>query len=618
MALNNLDINVAVPSVDGWLNTLNGYATSAISSAGSLANSLNAFYAPYYHSAVGLDSVTSNINLTSATAPVAPILNLTDKTVPSPPTFTTPTLTTPTVPTFTTPTPSLNFPSVPAALTSVLPTLDYVIKTDFTFPTDYTYVLPDVPTIFELKIPTAATINLPVFDISFPTSNGIHVPDITFSFNENIYSDELLTDVKNLLIYRLQGSTGLPPVVEAAIYNRERDREQTASLQSERALLVERAGVGFSRPTGSSLSALTMVVQETQSKLIDLSREIMIKQAELEQENLKNSIQQVISLEDIMVRQNNNVNQRGFEVAKYTQDIAIEIFKSRVTLFSTEVAAYQAFATAFNYKVQAELAKIEIFKAEIDAQRLIAEVNKETISLYLARIEGVKIGAEVYKTIVETISERIKAEQLKLEIFKTKVEAYSESVRAKASEYTMYSEQIKGEMAKVEAYDSTVKAFTSKVQAYSAQAEVTLKTADTEVNIQDLFLKKFSAEMDAYIKQVQSDQLIYQGAIDVYKGETDIYMAKIGYNKASAELALKNVENVIQQNKYKADVSLENAKVTLQSLIASYNATLEGKKAAGSMYTTIGSSALQAINVSAQVQGSASLQAQETHSYTGV
>ena len=613
--MNNVDISVTVPNVDGWLNTLNNYATNAIDSANSLAGGLTNLAPPYYNSLVGLDAVSTDINLTSANVPIAPILNISPKVLPTISTFTTPTLSLPTAPTFTTPTPSLNFPDVPSPLTSTLPTLDYIIKTEFNFPTDYTYVLPSVPTLFDLNIPTATAINLPTFDISFPTSNGISIPDITFAFNENAYSDALLTDVKNLLITRLQGSTGLPPVVEAALWNRERDREQTAALQAERTLLVERSGVGFSRPTGASLSALTQVVQETQSKLIDLGREIMIKQAELEQENLKNSIQQVIALEDILVRQNNNINQRSFEVAKYTQDVAIEIFKSRITLFSTEVAAYQAYATAFNYKVQAELAKIEIFKAEIDAQRLIAEVNKETISLYLARIEGVKVGADIYKTIIESVSERIKAEHLKLDIFKTKIEAYSESVRAKASEYTMYSEQIKGEMAKVDAYDSTVKAFTSRVQAYSAQADVELKTANTKVDIEDLYLKKFTAEIDSYAKQVQADQLIYQGAIDVYKGEAEIYLAKISYNKASAELALKTIDNTIQQNKYKADISLENAKVTLQSMIASYNATLEGKKAAGQMYATIGSSALQAINVSAQVQGQASLSGSESHVY---
>jgi hypothetical protein len=427
-----------------------------------------------------------------------------------------------------------------------------------------------------------------------------------------------LTDVKDLLIYRLQGSTGLPPVVEAAIWNRERDREQTASLQSERTLLVERSGVGFSRPTGSQMSALTQVVQETQSKLIDLGREIMIKQAELEQENLKNSIQQVIALEDVLIRQNNNVNQRSFEVAKYTQDVAIEIFKSQVTLFTAEVTAYQAYAAAFNYKVQAELAKIEIFKAEIDAQRLISEVNKNTISMYLAQIEGVKTGADIYKTIIDSVKSRIDAEQLKLQIFKTQVEAYAEGVRAKASEYTMYSEQIKGELGKVDVYDSQVKAFATKIQAYSAQSDVAIKTATTQVDIEDLFLKKFTAEMDGYIKQVQTDQLIYQSAIDVYKGEADIYMSQIGFNKASAEVLLKDIDNTIQQNKYKSDIAIENAKVTLQSMIASYNATLEGRKAAGSMYAQIGSSALQAINVSAQTQGQASLSASESHSYEGI
>jgi hypothetical protein len=441
------------------------------------------------------------------------------------------------------------------------------------------------------------------------------VPGVTFSWSESAYSDDLLTKVKSELFTRLDGGTGISPVVEEAIWNRGRDRESKAALLAERTLLEDRAGQGFSRPTGSMMSALDQVIQDTQGKIIELSREIMIKQAELEQENIKTSIQQTIALEDLLLREKNNISQRQFEAAKYMQDIAVEIFKISVSKYNSEVEAYKAFSAAYTSRVQAELSKIEIFKAQIDAEKLKGDINEQNIKIYVAQLEGVKSNVEVYKALISAVSEKLKAEALKIEVYKSDVEAYATGVKAKAEEYSMYSEQIKGELAKVSIYESKVKAFTSRIQAYAAQNEVTIKKADAEVNIQELNVKKYSADIDAFIKQVQADQLIYQSAVDLYKGQAEMYLADVGMTRSSAELALKQSENVITQNKYKADIGIQNAQISLESLKGAYGASLQAKIAAGSIYQGIGTSALNAINVSASLQGQANVSLSESYDH---
>jgi len=614
--LNNVDIGFDIPSVPAWLSTLDGYAHSAIASASTLAGTLNNFYEPYINPNITFTPTTVNVNLAAVDQPIIPKYTSSNKVAPSSPSLITPTLDIISAPTFTELSPEINLPLLPDPLGLHLPALDYSINTNFVYPDDPTYTLPSVPTLIELGIPISQSIAIPIFDLGFPTSNSITIPDITFSFNEVAYSDELLTDVKSVLIRRLQGGTGFTPAIEDAIWSRSRDREQKASLQAERTLLVEQSSTGFSRPTGATISALTQIVQETQSKIIDLSRDIMIKQAELEQENLKNTIQQTIALEDILVRQYNNVYQRSFEVAKYVQDITVEVFKSRIALYNSQVAAYQAFATAYSARVQAELTKVEIFKAQIDAEKLKNEINQQNINLYLAQIEGIKANVDIYKTIVATVTQKLEAEKLKVDIYKTEVEAYGEAVKSKAIEYTMYTEQIKGEMSKVDIYDSKVKTFATRIQAYAAQSDTAIKRASVGVDIEELNIKKYEADLDSFTKQVQADQLIYQSAVDTYKGQAEMYLANVGFNRASSELAIKNIDSIIQQNNYAANISLENAKINLASMNASYSATIEARKAAGNMYTTIGSSALQAINVSAQVSCESGVSGNEYHSYT--
>jgi hypothetical protein len=612
-----VDIGFPIPSIDGWLNTLNGYARNAVSNAGSAANSLSNFNPKQYTPNVQFKSIDTNIpTLPSSSKPTAPNTVIPTRTAPAPPSITSPIMDDlGQIPEFTDVMPELNLPTVPNPLNVNAPVKDFSINTDFDFPVAPNDPLPDVPTLLSLNIPTALELNIPSFSLDFPTSNDIIPPGLTFSFTEEEYTSPLLTKVKDVLLERVSGGTGLPADVEEAIWNRGRDREQRAALLAERTLLTDRAAQGFTRPTGSTQAMLNQIVQETQGKLIELSREIMIKQAELEQENIKTSIQQVLALEDILIKNHQFKVQRAFEVAKYIQDIQIELFKAYVSKFNIEVEAYKAFSSAYQARVAAELSKIEILKAQIEAEKLKGDINEQNIKIYLAKIEAVKNNAEIYKTLVSAISEKLKAEGLKLEIFKADIEAYSEQIKAKASEYSIYSEQIKGELAKLGVYESKAKVYATRVQAYADTTDAKVKKLQGEIGIQELNIKKYAADIEAFIEQVKADQITAQTALEIYKAEIQAYLGDVEANKTAGELAIKAADNIIEQNRASALIAIQNAQITLESVKSAYNSLLEAQRASGSIYQGIASSALSAINVSANVQGQAQLSLNENHSY---
>ena len=614
--MNNIDASVSSPNIDEWFGVLDGYAQNAMGSAMGAASSLASFAPPIGKTSVAFTPLITNVGIGAVSKPIIPSIILNSRNLPASPSITPVDIILSAEPDFNVVSPSINLPNVPSPLDISAPLKNFTVDTSPVFPIAPNIVLPSVPSLLSLNIPTPDAIALPLYDQAFPSSTSLLIPSINFSFTENPYSDVLLTDVKNALISRLQGGTGLNPLVEDAIYNRGKDREARVSLLSERALLVDRSSSGFSRPTGAAMAALEQMTQETQSKLIDLSREIMIKQAELEQENIKTSIQQVISLEDMLMREYNNINQRSFEVAKYTQDVSIEIVKLAILKYNSEVEAYKAFAVAYTSRVQAELAKVEIFKARIEAEKLKGDMNEQNIRIYIASLEGIKSNVEIYKTLISAVSEKLRAESLKVELYKADIDAYSSIVKAKSEEYGMYSSQIKGELAKVDIYDSQVKAFATRTQAYATSSEIKVKKAGVDTEVQALSIKKYEADVDAFIKQVQADQAVYALVVDVYKGESSIYLADIGLNKVAAELSLKNSENTIMQNKFAADIGISNAQVAIEALKASYGASLEGSKAAGSIYQGLATSALSAISVSASVSGQVSIQGSESHNYS--
>lgn len=605
------------PQVQGWLSTLNGYASGSIAAASSLASSLGAFtgtmYIPSYNPPV---IRSSGIGIGGISTPNIPAVNVSTSSHPGTVAITTPGFKPINAPLFDVTKLVLNIPVLPTVVDPTAP-IKPNIDLDIPFPSAPNTTLPDDPVMIDIVIPDVPIINLPTFDTVVPIID-IVVPGITFSFNEDIFSDDLLTKVKDELLIRLSGGTGLEPVVEAAIWNRGRDREHVASQQTANALLNEKTQTGFTRPNGAVLSELRIINQDSQNKIIDLSREIMIKQADLEQENIKHSIQQTIVLEDILMREHNNINNRAFEVAKYLQNIAIEIYKQSIVQYNLKLEAYKAEAIVFDTVIKGELAKVQIFKTEVEAQGLISEINSQSIAIYNAQIEAIKTTVEVYAVEVKAISEQLRAESIKIDAFKAEVDAYTAEISANTEKYRAYSEQVKAEGIKADIYKTEVDAYASKVQAYATENSALISEAQLELETQSLIIKQYLANLEGYLKEVQTEQLYYQNQIDIYKGEASMYSSKVSLNTAKAEVAIKDFESQVFQSQYASTAALEGMKLTASTIDNTNKGMIEGLKAAGSVHAQIASSALNAINVSASNGSSLTNSLSEKYELSGV
>lgn len=608
--------SVNIPEVSNMLGAAQAIADSAVAGATAMASQLGAFVPEVQTSAISFTPVKSHAQIGSVSKPRVPEVPSVNTQPPPGPSIITVDALLEAMPLFDSAPPEISFPAPPTPIGGTAPAKSFSIG-EASFPEAPSFSLPAIPSLQSLNIPSPSSINVPSLDMAFPTAASLVIPTLTFSPIQNLYSSELVDKVKSTLIQRLSGGTGLSAEVEHAIWNRGRDRESRTALLAERTLLEDRVSAGFSRPPGAVSSALDLIVQESQSKIIELSREIMIKQAELEQENLKASIQQTIALEEILIREHNNINQRAFEIAKYTQEMAIEIYKVEAAKFQTEVEAYKAYVQAWDVRVKVELSKLEIFKAQIEAEKLKGDINEQNIKIYTAQIEGLKLNAEIFKTVVEATTARLKGEELKISMYKADIEAYTATVQAKATEYTAYAEVIKGEVAKASVFDSQVKAYSSRIQGYAAASEVKIKAAELKQGVNELNIKKYEADIQAYSTDAQVKQAAYQGLIAVYNGETQMYLADIGLAKANAEVQIKEIDNVVTQNKYAADVGIANANITLESLKGANQTRVASMSAAGSILQAIGSSALSSINVSSGVSGNVSISSgyNESHNF---
>jgi hypothetical protein len=133
-----------------------------------------------------------------------------------------------------------------------------------------------------VTIPELPVDDTPEFDLVAPTVRE-YTPGAE-------YTSGLLTALRDELQGRIEnGGTGLNPDVENAIWDRGREREARAMRDS--ILDLERMEeMGFDLPPGVYLDARLRINTENAATNMGLSREIMIKQAELELEAIQQAL----------------------------------------------------------------------------------------------------------------------------------------------------------------------------------------------------------------------------------------------------------------------------------------------------------------------------------------
>ena len=312
-----------------------------------------------------------------------------------------------------------------------------------------TLVFPDAPSVGNILIPDVPTLALPTFDATL--GNAPAAPSTAFAWSETGYSSPLLTAMTALYLSWIEGtSTGLDPAVEEAIWNRARDRDAAMYASALTQIAGDFAARGHPLPPGAAAQMAEQAIQKARESAGTVNREVMVKQAEMEQQNRQFALTQAWQVESGLLTYWNQQMQRAYDAAKYVVEAAIAIFQAQISQYNADVQAFGVRAQVYKTQIEAELAKLEIFKAQIEAQRLNVALTEQTVNVYRARLDALKNLVELYNAQVNAQKTIAETNRTVIEGFKARVDAYGERVKAKALEYDAYETSIKAEVAKLE------------------------------------------------------------------------------------------------------------------------------------------------------------------------
>ncbi len=469
------------------------------------------------------------------------------------------------------------------------------IETSFEFPNPPDMLLNPLieePNISDHQEPEKPQVMLPSFSSVAPTLDAIAPTDLESTLS-NAYSsvapsfvtaidgyvDAMMAKynpeyaaqmgaIELQLTKYLSGGTGLNEAVENAIYERSRSKNNAEALRVRDAAWGDAASRGFTLPTGALMSSMQAARQAAADNNAAAAREIVVKQAEMEQSNLQFAVTTSANLRTALLNaalsyhQNLiSINGQALDYAKTTLNAVIETYNTAVKAYSAKLDGYKSDAQVFETKLRGAMAGIELYKAEIDALQALVTVDRAKVDIFRARIDSLASLANVYRAQIEAVQGRANLERLKLDLFQSQVQSYTSLVQAKNAEWQGYSAAVNGQDAKVKIYSAQIDAYRGQISGYqakiSAQAEAVRATATTN-----------QARADQYKATLSGYQTIAQTRGEVARTKVTIQGQLLDAFKAKVQAEVSNAQ--VKQAYYTAtsNVAIANASSDLEAKIA--------------------------------------------------
>ncbi|WP_052949755.1 hypothetical protein [Dyella japonica] len=508
----------------------------------------------------------------------------------------------------------LNIPSAPAPIdTSGAPVRPTIV--DPVLPDAPDTTMPVTEPMLAIDIPDRPSILLPTFDATVPTFDDA-VPTLGLDWAEPTYRPTVLNEVADTVRAMLTGEFGMPAVVQAALFSAAREREDVTAHKAVQEAFDDFAGRGFGMPPGMLAAAVKEAREQNQLQVNALSREVLSKAADWAIENLRQAVQQGIALEGTLINQFNNLAQRSFEMARQRVQVEFDRHNLRVTSYNARLQTIDALVRVFQARVQAELSKLEQFKAEIEAEQLKGTVNEQNVRIYTAKLQALATVVEVFKARIDATKTAADLERGKIDMYRADVQAYAERLAADKTRFDAYESQVRGEAAKAGLLESEARAFAATVQGYESGNNVKVQVVQTRLRAIEAGTSKYVALLQAEREKVQAALEQVQAQVSSFTADTSRYAAQVSAGTQQNEILVRSAEANARNNMAYFEVLSRQFDSRMQRMIEQARLVISSIQAAGGMASQLAAGAMSATHVQAGINGNGSASISASNSYS--
>jgi hypothetical protein len=491
-------------------------------------------------------------------------------------------------------------PTAPNAA-DITPQLDDVVV-----PLPPDYVLPELPTLFSLNLPDAPNIVIPPFTGVRPLLDVDDVETGPLNYTEEAYVSPLREQMICVLRGMMNGGYGLPLPVERAIFDRGRAREDRLSRKQIQEVSEDFAARGLYMDNGILAASLQQVHADNREKVGALNRDFTIQRAQEVLENIRFAVGQGMALEQILVQQNQANNDRALRIATYLRDYMLQRMNAQVSLANLHMQAYQIDAQVWQQQIQGALSQLEIYKAELDGQRIIGELNSQLTQQYEAGIRAVGVMADVYRSNVEAAKARGEINMQRIEAAKLILERYSTQVDAWGKLNDGYRIRVDAALGSTRWAEAMANVYAARVNAYKTKGDAYFREGDFQIqrNAQDIEL--FRGRLSLADQNLRGQTAQLDAVLRGFEARVNRYQAQGVVSQAESAAMDRNVSLRIENERNRTSVALQQAQIRIDQAIKLGEILVEQIKAKAAALAQLAASSQSGINYGASLSGSVS------------
>lgn len=487
--------------------------------------------------------------------------------------------------------PTLNLPAAPTIpavdFDQALPTAPLI--DDVPLPSLTALVIPSAPSIVNYS-DALAGLERPTLSLVAPTATPY---DVAHSLLR-----PLKQSVEQVLLTRLGGGTGLDPVVEAAIWAREAERERIQTNTEMDTLVRTTEQTGFALPPGTLAAQIHELHQRHFERTVSKSRDIAIEQARLELQNLQTAIAAAMQADQQAYDESLRLQQLTFDAARTYIEQQIAIYNAGVNEFTARVAAYRAYVDVYRALIEAERNKVEIYRAQIEGEKAKAEINTQLVALYEAQIRAGIQRVEIYKAQLDGVRTLVEVEKTQVEAAGEQIKAFTALVNAETVKLEAYKAQVGADAARADIYKSQVDAYEAKARTFSDRFKLLLARQETQATLARVKIDAYNALVSAQAEQSKAQGQVVSAQLGL--AETNLKV-NIALNDAVAranEVAVKHAEAV-------SSLLLSQGTTNAQLQMSARQLQQDAQKVASQVYAQVAASSIGVQNVSTSMSATA-------------
>lgn len=508
-------------------------------------------------------------------------------------------------------------PAPPTAAAPTEPANTTVVLDPIVVPDAPDYVLPEVPTLFDLNLPDVPDIVLPEFDGVRPTFNIPDPPDGELDWQEVAYSSVLKDELTAKIRDMLQGSLGLPLAVEQALFDRGRAREDRTSRKLVMEITEDMASRNLTEPNGILGKRLQQARESNRDNVGNLNREVTIESAKLAIENVRFAVGQGMALEQALMQQNMAINERGLRASLAVLDYGLQRVNAMVAIGNLQQQAYATDAQVWRQRIEGALATLEVYKAELEGQRITGEINKQLIDRYEAQHRAVAILAEIYKTDVAAAKERGEINLQRIEAAKLELQRYGLRIDAWGKGWEGYKAQVDASLGTARFADILANVYATRMQGYRTKGEAFFQEAQTQIARNGQSLDLLRARLQASDQDLRAQLASVDAVLRTFQARTQMYEAEGSVVQAEAAAIDRTQGLRIEAERSRTSVLLENARIALDQAMKIADLQLSALQGKAQVYGQLVASSQSAVSLGANISGSGSMSSSWGASWSG-